>query len=98
MSHQGSQRILEWVDYPFSRETPNPGIKPVSLAFWVDSLPAELPGKLYTMEYYSVMKNNTFESLLMRWMNLKPIIQSEISQKEKQQISYINAYIWNLGR
>jgi len=34
----------------------------------------------------------------MRWMNLKPIIQSEISQKEKQQISYINAYIWNLGR
>ena len=59
MSHQGSQRILEWVAYPFSRETPNPGIKSASLAFQVDSSPAELPGKVYTMEYYSVMKNNT---------------------------------------
>ena len=38
---------------------------------------------IYTMEYYSVIKRNTFESVLMRWMNLEPIIQSEISQKEK---------------
>ena len=38
---------------------------------------------IYTMEYYSAMKRNTFESVLMRWMNLKPIIQSEVSQKEK---------------
>ena len=37
----------------------------------------------YTMEYYSVMKRNTFESVLMRRMNLEPIIQSEVSQKEK---------------
>ena len=37
----------------------------------------------YTMEYYSAIKRNTFESVLMRWMNLKPIIQSEISQKER---------------
>ena len=36
-----------------------------------------------TMEYYSTIKRNTFESVLMRWMNLEPIIQSEISQKEK---------------
>ena len=36
-----------------------------------------------TVEYYSAMKRNTFESVLMRWMNLKPIIQSEVSQKEK---------------
>ena len=34
-----------------------------------------------TMEYYSVIKRNTFESVLMRWMNLEPIIQSEVSQK-----------------
>ena len=35
------------------------------------------------MEYYSAIKRNTFESVLMRWMNLEPIIQSEVSQKEK---------------
>ena len=38
---------------------------------------------IYTMEYYSALKNNTFESVLKRWMNLEPIIQSKISQKEK---------------
>jgi len=43
------------------------------------------------------IKRNTFESVLMRWMNLESIIQSEISQKEKDTL-YINAYIWNLER
>ena len=36
------------------------------------------------MEYYSAIKKNTFESVLMRWMKLEPIIQSKVSQKEKQ--------------
>ena len=36
---------------------------------------------IYTMEYYSTMKKNTFESVLMRWMNLESIIQTEVSQK-----------------
>ena len=40
---------------------------------------------IYTMEYYSAIKMNTFESVLMRWMKLEPIIQSEVSQKEKHQ-------------
>ena len=40
---------------------------------------------IYTMEYYSVIKKNTFESVLMRWMKLELIIQSEVSQKEKYQ-------------
>ena len=35
------------------------------------------------MEYYSAIKRNAFESVLMRWMNLEPILQSEVSQKEK---------------
>ena len=52
---------------------------------------------VYTMEYYSAMKRNTFESVLMRWMNLELIIHCEVSQKEKQ-IPSINAYIWNLER
>ena len=51
---------------------------------------------VYTMEYYSAIKRNTFESLLIRWMNLKLIIQSEVSQKEKNK--YINAYVWNLEK
>ena len=42
-----------------------------------------LLSQIYTMEYYSAIKQNAFESVLMRWMNLEPIIQSEISQKEK---------------
>ena len=38
---------------------------------------------IYTMEYYSTIKRNAFESILMRWMNLEPIIQSEVNQKEE---------------
>ena len=38
---------------------------------------------IYTMEHYSAIKRNTFESVLIKWMNLEPIIQSEVSQKEK---------------
>ena len=52
---------------------------------------------IYTTEYYSAIKTNAFEPVLMRWMNLEPIIQSEVSQREKQ-ILYINTYIWNLGK
>ena len=50
------------------------------------------------MEYYSAIKRITFQSVLMRWMNLEPIIQSEASQKEKNKLSYINTYIWNQER
>ena len=42
-----------------------------------------------TMEYYSATKKNTFESVLMKWMKLEPIIQSEVSQKEKRQYSIL---------
>ena len=38
-----------------------------------------------TMEYYSAIKKNTFESVLMRWIKLEPIIQSDVSQKDKHQ-------------
>ena len=37
---------------------------------------------IYTMGYYSAINRNTFESVLMRWMNLEPIIQSDVSQEE----------------
>ena len=41
---------------------------------------------IYTMEYYSAIKRNTFESVLMKWMNLELIVQSEVSQKDKYNI------------
>ena len=41
---------------------------------------------IYTMGYYLAIKRNTFESVLMRWMNLEPSIQSEVSQKDKYHI------------
>ena len=44
---------------------------------------------IYTMEYYSMIKENTFESVLMRWIKLEPIIQGEVSQKEKHQYSIL---------
>ena len=47
-----------------------------------------LPGQkklwyIYAMEYYSAIERNTFESVLVRWINLEPVIQSEVSHKEK---------------
>ena len=50
---------------------------------------------IYTMEYYSAIKRNTFESVLMRWMNLEPIIQSEVIQKEKDKYSFL-MYIYGI--
>ena len=44
---------------------------------------------VYTKEYYSAFKKNAFESVLMRWMKLEPIIQSEVSQKEKHLYSIL---------
>ena len=41
------------------------------------------------MEYYSAIKKNAFESVLMRWMKLEPILQSEVSQKDKYQYSML---------
>ena len=43
---------------------------------------------IHTMEYYSALKRNAFESVLMRRMNLEPIIQSEVSQKKKDNIVF----------
>ena len=48
---------------------------------------------IYTMEYYSAIKKNTFESVLMKWMKLEPI-----KPERKTPIPYTNAYIWNLER
>ena len=44
---------------------------------------------IYTMEYYSAIKKNSFESVLMRRMKLEPIKQSEVSQKDKDLYSIL---------
>ena len=54
---------------------------------------------IHTMEYYSAIKKNTFESVLMRWVKLEPIIQSEVSQKQNHQKSILTHIygIWKDG-
>ena len=44
---------------------------------------------IYTMEYYSAIKKNAFEPVLMRWMKLERIIQNEVSQKKTHQYSVL---------
>ena len=51
----------------------------------------------FPSEYYSAMKRNEIGSFVETWMDLKSVIQSEVSQKEKQ-IPYINACMWNLEK
>ena len=77
-------RVLEWVAIAFSWKQPSCP----STDEWIKKL-----RYIYTREYYSAIKRNTFESVLMRWMNLEPIIQSEVSQKEKDKyhlLTHIN--------
>ena len=50
---------------------------------------------IYTMESESAIKRSAFESVIMKWMNLEPIIQSEVNQENDK---YINIYTWNLER
>ena len=49
------------------------------------------------MEYYSAIKSNGFESVVVMWMNLEPDIQSELGQKEKNEY-HIYAYVWDLEK
>ena len=49
------------------------------------------------MDYYSAVKKNAFESVLMRWMKQEPIIQSKVSQKEKHQYSILT-HIYGIGK
>ena len=52
---------------------------------------------IYTMEYYSAINKNSLESVLMRWLKLEPIIQSEVNQKEKHQNSILT-HIYGIYR
>ena len=52
---------------------------------------------IYTTEYYSAIKRNTFDSALIRWMNLEPTVQSEVSQKEKDKY-YVLMQIYGIQK
>ena len=54
------------------------------------------PWYIYTMDYYLAIKKNTFESVLIKWMKLEPIIQSEVSQKEEHQYSILLTHIYGI--
>ena len=69
---------------------------PPSMEFTRQEHWSGVPWPSPTMEYYSAIKRNTFESVLMRWINLGFLCRMK-SEREKQ-IIYINAYIWNLER
>ena len=75
VQHQDKQRIKGEVQIPMAYSDSPAGRCSQGERLWY----------IYTMEYYSAIKKNTFESVLMRWMKREPIIQSEVSQKEKHQ-------------
>ena len=50
---------------------------------------------IYTLKYYSAIKRDTFETVEVRWINLEPMIQSEVCHREKIKYCNINASIWN---
>ena len=51
---------------------------------------------IYTMEYYLAIKRNEIVSFVEMWMDLETVIQSEVKSEREKQLSYINAYMWNL--
>ena len=51
---------------------------------------------IYTMEYYSAIKMNAFESVLMRWMKLEPFIQSEVKSERKNTSTVILTHIYGI--
>ena len=53
---------------------------------------------IYTMEYYSAIKRNGSGSFVEMCMDIETVIQSEVKSEREKQISYINAYMWNLKK
>ena len=80
----GFPRQIYWSGWPFPspRDLTDPGIESESLALQADSLLTATREAGSPVEYYSAIKKNEFESVLGRWMNLKPVIQSEVKKRK----------------
>ena len=50
------------------------------------------------IHYGILFSHKESEPILVKWMNLKPVIPNEVSQREKKKLLYINTYIWNLEK
>ena len=86
-------RILEWVAMPSSRASSQPRDQTQVSCPAGGVFATEPPGKP-TVYYYSATTRNEFESVVMWWMNLEPVIQREMSERENQ----INEYMWILEK
>ena len=80
--------------FPSSGDLHGPGIEPISPALAGVLLTSEPLGKP-RMGYYSAIKRKEFESLVMRWINLEPVTQSEVNRKEKYK-HYILTHIYGI--
>ena len=74
--------LISWLQSPSVVILEPRKIKSDTVSTVSPSISHKVMGPDALMEYYSAIKRNAFESVLMRWMNLEPIIQSEVSQKE----------------
>ena len=86
---------------PSRGDLSDPQTEPVSLMspalagrFFTTGITWEALWYIYTIKYYSATKRNEFESVAVSWINLEPVIQSEVSQKEKYKYRILT-YIWN---
>ena len=83
-SHLGAQTCWpKWKVPPGTRKASALVDGPCNSVLQVQDIGIKKLWYIHTMEYYSAIKRNAFESVLMRWMNLEPIIQSKVSQREK---------------
>ena len=86
---ESQTRLCNWTKLRKRKQHSCPSVDEWIRKFWY----------IYTIEYYWAIKRNAFESILMRWMNLKPVIQSEVSQKEKDRYCILtHTHTHNLER
>ena len=78
------QEYWSGVPFPSPGDLPNPGMDPGSPEFQADAVTSELhQGSPYN-EIFVIKKKNECESVLVRWMNLEPVIQSEVRKKKNK--------------
>ena len=93
LSYKRSPRILEWVDYLFSRGLPDPGIKPGSPELQVDSLPTELSGKPFSRKGFIITKKlSVWSYITSRKNNYTSIWQEALWMFRKQKHSEIKTF------
>ena len=91
-----TQWNIQFSSVQFSRSIVSDSLRPHELQHTRPPCPSPTPGG-HSNEHYSAIKRNAFELVLMRWMNLEPIIQSEVKSKNKYCISMHTYEIYKDG-